>query len=236
MATDYNSDHQSDEDSDDKKIKSTVKKNTFASIITGGRSPEHEKSLETAAAMENAAAASQTIDNKPTEEVALNVKLFKRKRRIEFRKQQPMVRKSVSPSVAAAAPADVDEKVLDDGAAAENAVVSDDASTKPSGLYPNFKKTTEEEVGQTETKTTTTTSIGSEDIVNTNDIETTNNGADGKSVDDASVKTEIQSLKIIIEAKLKFLCDGRPEVTPVQAIMIQLEVSILFLLLKLINT
>lgn len=234
MATDYNSDHQSDEDSDDKKMKSIVKKNTFASIITGGRSPEHEKSLETAAAMENEAAASR--DEKPTEEVALNVKLFKRKRRIEFRKQQPLVRMAVSPSAAAAAPADGDEKVVDDGAAADNAVVSDDASTKPSSLYQNFKKATEEEEGPTETKTTTTTSIGSEDIVNTKDIETTNNGADGKSVDDASVKTEIQSLKIIIEAKLKFLCDGRPEVTPVQAIMIQLEVSILFLLFKLINT
>lgn len=53
--------------------------------------------------------------------------------------------------------------------------------------------------------------------------------ADGVVITDESNKhkSEIGELRTIIESKLKFLCNGRPDVSAVQAIFIQFEVSLL---------
>lgn len=175
------------------------KVNTFASIITGGRSPEHEQNiLEEPPTSEPPQIPVENVD-----EIELNAKAFKRKRRIEFKKQPiPVVLRTNT------APVDSDETeaTTENGSATETTVTN---------LYSNFQKA--ESVDKTDRIEETDKVVAVDASVSATE---NNSGCE----DNRKVRDEIQVLKLIIEAKLKFLCDGRPDVPPVQAIMIQLEV------------
>lgn len=202
VATEYNSDDNSNDgnkskylhDDEDVLIKAR-KVNTFASIITGGRSPEHEQNILKENDSEPPQISVENID-----EIELNVKAFKRKRRIEFKKQPIAVvsRTTIAPIDTSA------EATSENGSAIETTVKS---------LYSNFQKA--ESVDKTDCIEETEKVVA---------VEASASAADNNSVVEDKVKDEIQVLKLIIEAKLKFLCDGRPDVSAVQAIMIQLEV------------
>lgn len=200
VATEYNSDDNSNDgikkqrllENDDVLIKSR-KVNTFASIITGGRSPEHEQKILDEPAAELAQIPVENVD-----EIELNVKAFKRKRRIEFKKQPVAVVVRTNPIDTAET-----EKTTENGSPIEATVKNH---------YSNFQKAESvDSLEETEKGVTVEASVSAAD---------NNSGCE----DNHKVKDEIQVLKLIIEAKLKFLCDGRPDVSPVQAIMIQLEV------------
>lgn len=174
--------------------------NTFASIITGGRSPEHQQNI-----LEEPAAEPTQIPVENVDEVELNVKAFKRKRRIEFKKQPiAMVsRKITVPN----ATEETEATTAENGSAIETTVKN---------LYSNFQKAESVDTADCMEET------DKGDTVEASASSAADNNSSGE--DNRKVKDEIQVLKMIIEAKLKFLCDGRPDVSPVQAIMIQLEV------------
>lgn len=164
--------------------------NTFASIITGGRSPEQDHRKD------STPAASETVDPKHqdsrqnTDEVL--VKTQKRKRRIEFITKAPEV-------------ADTDVTT----APAKDAAKVADTRKNPTNMYANFKHSHVEFVDHTDEP----------------DVATAPNELK-HSVPEATTAeaSDVDDQKDLIEAKLKFLCDGRPEVSAVQAILIQLEV------------
>lgn len=177
--------------SNDPVEKCTKKKSTFASIITGGRSPEHADNSETGTAISDEAA---MPDSQRTEiSVATSiVKTQKRKRRIEFITKAPEV----------------------DDAQETHAVCtkSDENATEhqKKDMYANFKRSHVEFVD----KKCTANDEGKETA--------DRNRSTSKSPPIETTKSD--ELKNTIEAKLKFLCEGRPEVPAVQAILIQLEV------------
>lgn len=187
-----------------------AKANTFASIITGGRSSPNEQDSELIELMKlevtevQSQVKSPVHEDKPTE---MDAKTFKRKRRIEFM-TRPIVPKKSTTDIA----------VSDDGnnfvAAPESEAqntevtkVNDDIPVK--SLYSNFVRGNVELPGAT------------------NQTNNEKLSEDAGSEELSKQKTEIGELRTIIESKLKFLCHGRPDVSAVQAIFIQFEVSVL---------
>lgn len=215
MAADYNSDTDNNSSTShlknaiatvrstspgDSLVPKTKKKNTFASIITGGRSPQ--------SALADGATLTDNVDENTEqtpvhrnndESAATVVKTQKRKRRIEFITKAP--EQSTN---------DVNVAVAED---VKNVAVVEVPPPNSRGLYNNFTRSHVEFVNQKEskedppTKAATTTSEQSAVAVN-NRSELAND------------------LRDTIEAKLKFLCEGRTDVSAVQAILIQLEVIV----------
>lgn len=178
-------------------------KTTFASIITGGRSPSHDAAESQPADGEehndgnDRDAGIEGTNSNDNEH--LSNKLFQRKRRIEFNTSRPMpavTRANSNPkeddAIASPSPAP-------NGDSSENAHTDGDAS-RPS--YTNFQK-------------------GDTEIVDDNDT----NKSEPIDVATAQLKLDICDLKDTLAAKVEFLCQDRAEVAPVQVIQIQMQVS-----------
>lgn len=184
-------------------------KSSFASIITGGRSPQQQSQdllLSTDLLQADDAAITAELSEIETEH--LSQKLFKRKRRIEFittqkrvisNKSSPLENEMLGGESSSAT------TFLENNATDEKA---DNSLAKSIGnSYGNFQK------GGTEFTSLSDTGENSRDGVRTS-MESPEN----------TLKKEIIELKGILNAKLKFLCQGRTEVSPVQIIDIQLQV------------
>ncbi|XP_037040805.1 formin-binding protein 4-like [Bradysia coprophila] len=187
------------------------KANTFASIITGGRNSPSDQDNELIELMKLEVTEVQPPTNspvpcidKPTE---IDVKSFKRKRRIEFmtRPVAPLVNRSPENRDDANNSVPVGTSDAESpNADATNTV--DASSTKP--MYSNFVRSGAEP------------SPGLSDQTNCDKVPV----ADSAITEELNKqKTEIIELREIIESKLKFLCNGRPDVSAVQAIFIQFE-------------
>lgn len=181
-------------------------KTSFASIITGGRSPEHviEPVNEPPSTTEDHSADKDVV--------APFVKMQKRKRRIEFITKAPdtsiaendLVEQTVF--TCQAPPHSVD-------AIDTNTLVQSADHTPSNANYSNFQKSTDE----LETHTVPLDGDSAVAQIETNKVREVN--------ENDLHNAEVLELKETIGAKLKFLCDGRPEIFAVQAITIQLEVS-----------
>lgn len=142
----------------------------------------------------------------PTE---IDTKSFKRKRRIEFMTRP--VAPQIKPSTEATSEDGISSSVGPvnelDAQPADGVKTTEESSAKP--MYSNFVR------GTVEVPDTVNESSKSEKV------------PDAVIVADESskCKEEIGELRTIIESKLKFLCNGRPDVSAVQAIFIQFEVS-----------
>lgn len=183
-------------------------KPSFASIITGGRSPEH--AVEPAVTNEPS---SSSIECNPADEELPSpvVKMQKRKRRIEFITKAPDTsvvedeQENLVEQLLFAPMANVDDAVdtkaqteIVDNTTTENCIVD--------GAHDKDEETKVPIEGETHVPAIKTKVVAE---LNGNDLH------------------KVVDLKDTIGAKLKFLCDGRPEVPAVQAITIQLEVSLL---------
>ncbi len=189
------------------------KPNTFASIITGGRNSPSDKDNELIEMMKlevREAESPPTNDpapiDKPTE---IDAKSFKRKRRIEF-----MTRPIAPPVKSATDSTSEDSNTLvttTTESEIDGTKTSEESSAKP--MYSNFVRANVDVSGAANQ--------------NTNSNDKLSDGAVNEELN--KHKTEISELRAIIESKLKFLCNGRPDVSAVQAIFIQFEVSVIIL-------
>lgn len=169
-------------------------KPSFASIITGGRSPQHETiDMKLYTGQDDPEAdesLNRTAENSIETEI-LSQKTFQRKRRIEFNVSSTQVKRpnqNEDANVNAEPTKDVVNSV-----------------TTMKDKYSNFQK------GGTEFMEKQSSS-GSDDT-EVERVDSTNN--------------QIRDEEQLLEAKLKFLCQGRIDVSPVQIIQIQLQVSII---------
>lgn len=183
------------------------KQNTFASIITGGRSSPNDQDNELIELMKLEAAEAEPQTNAPAhidKPVELDAKTFKRKRRIEFMTRPVIPIKSSTEvpceSTSTDVPPESETQII-----TESVKVNDEPSAK--SMYSNFVRANAEFPGVSNQASNDKVSDG---VVN----DETN-----------KQKSEISELRTIIESKLKFLCNGRPDVSAVQAIFIQFEVS-----------
>lgn len=169
-------------------------KPSFASIITGGRSPQHETIDITQFIDQESDESARRLEDTPNE-TELSQKTFQRKRRIEFNVSGvPMKRTNQTDE-----PSNV-EPVKDEG----NSIASLKAK------YSNFQKGETEFVDKELSTATTNTSTNHENAdSNTN-----------------SANVVLRDEQQLLEEKLKFLCQGRADVSPVQVIQIQLQVSL----------
>lgn len=177
------------------------KPNTFASIITGGRSPTNDPSRYIEAELP----ASDSSDINETRNIIeteiISTKMLKRKRRIEFNTTRPVV--------ATIAPAMVD---ANDAGAGDNGKCDetpDACDIDNNVMYAGFPKA--------ETEYANKSNGGSGDEAGADD-------SDDEDVKSIQLKLDIQHLKDVLRAKVKFLCQDRADVPPVQIIQIQLEV------------
>lgn len=162
-------------------------KPSFASIITGGRSPQHETvDIKQFINEETEETSNRSEEN--LNETELSQKTFQRKRRIEF---------NVS-----GVPAKRTNQNEDSSTSTEPVKDAGNSIANLKAKYGNFQK------GDTEFTESPTASATTAD--------NKNNAPSDK------LKDEQQ----LLEAKLNFLCQGRADVSPVQIIQIQLQVSI----------
>lgn len=170
-----------------KKVDAHKEKPSFASIITGGRSPQHETvDIKLYTGQDEPDETSNQVDEKIDETELVPQKTFQRKRRIEFSASRTHV-KRVNRS----------EETSTDSTKDATASIADLKNT-----YSNFQKGDIEFMEKP-------ASNGSEDT------------DDKKDTECDKLKDEQQ----LLEAKLNFLCQGRSDVSPVQIIQIQLQVS-----------
>lgn len=168
-------------------------KPSFASIITGGRSPQHETidiKLYTGQDETETDEILDRTENNTGETEILPQKTFQRKRRIEF---------NVSNTQAKRQNQNMGTNV--ESAATE---ITANSMAMVKNKYGNFQK------GETEFLEKPPSGGSSDD----NEVE---------KVDETS--NQIIDEQQLLEAKLNFLCQGRADVSPVQIIQIQLQVS-----------
>lgn len=214
-------------------------KNTFASIITGGRSPESTNENVLPESMVPDERVNDNVETSPA--IELDTKAFKRKRRIEFITKPlfPTKSKQIAATTVSQAATTEDSSSLDDDCGDECDVDNTKTSDKNNALYKNFKHSHTEFVTAINAASTTTTTtdgnsnddelvVGNSTEIDGNDCNSTEPCSNNKQ------RSDIHGLRTIIESKLKFLCEGRPDVSAVQAIMIQMEVISTFLLFFLI--
>lgn len=164
-------------------------KPSFASIITGGRSPQHETVDIKLYTGEDVAEMANKKDETTADAEPLSQKTFQRKRRIEF-------------NVGGAHPKRVNQTDDDN---TRNEPMKDASSSVANSLkskYGNFQKGETEFVDKPPSR-------DPDEIATMRTDET---------IDETREQQEL------LEAKLKFLCEGRTEVSPVQIIQIQLQV------------
>lgn len=182
--------------------------NTFASIITGGRSSPNDQDNELIELMKQEVVVGETQTNAPVlidKPIELDVKTFKRKRRIEFMTRPIIPIKTPTETTgdddSITAPESETQNINSDVVK-----VNDEPSAK--SLYSNFVRANVEFSGA---------------VNQPNNVKV----PEGIANDELNKqKSEICDLRTIIESKLKFLCNGRPDVSAVQAIFIQFEVSL----------
>lgn len=184
--------------------KPTKTKNTFASIITGGRSPQADvadvtdgSEITSECLVESAEqiAVHRNVDD----DCSSVVKTQKRKRRIEFITK--------APEKTAACNAKTTVEVVKCNAQQSNNI----------NLYSSFTRSHVEFTNDKESNADSATIAKPSDSIASESTLT------------ATVQNKAElaaDVKETIEAKLKFLCEGRTEVSAVQAILIQLEVSV----------
>lgn len=169
-------------------------KPSFASIITGGRSPQHETIDITQFIDEELDEPERRPEDTPNE-TELSQKTFQRKRRIEF---------NVS---------GVPSKRTNQADESSNVEPTKDAENSIASLkakYSNFQK------GETEF-------VDKQSSAATTNIAAQHENADSNTNSANDVLRDEQQL---LEAKVNFLCQGRADVSPVQVIQIQLQVSL----------
>lgn len=177
-------------------------KASFASIITGGRSPQNESEIQKliGESLETPPESSETSADPSKEPEILSQKTFKRKRRIEFSGGGVQAKRLNQND----GQGDKDEKT-------DNIVepVQSENSTLASmqNKYGHFQK------GETEFPEHTKTDTPNQLDNNTGD----NNNCLQKN-------QEIADQHCLLESKLKFLAQGRTDVSPVHVIQIQLQV------------
>lgn len=190
----------------DPMIKKT--KPSFASIITGGRSPQNESEIQKyiGECLETPSESSEiSVSDQPKEPEILSQKTFKRKRRIEFSVGGVQAKKLNQNDDQG----DKDEKT-------DNMEpVQNENSTLASirNKHGHFQK------GETEFSEHTTT-----DTLNQSD---NNNKGDDNNTS-LQKNQQIADQHCLLESKLKFLAQGRTDVSPVQVIQIQLQVCSMF--------
>lgn len=180
-------------------------KPSFASIITGGRSPQNESEIQKyiGECVETPFESSETSVDQSKEPELLSQKTFKRKRRIEF-----------SAGGALAKRLNQNDDHGDKDVKTDNTEpVQSENSTLASmrNMYGNFQK------GKTEFSEHTTTVTPDQSDNNKGD---TNNSL--------QKNQEITDQHCLLESKLTFLAQGRTDVSPVQVIQIQLQVCSLW--------
>lgn len=215
-------------------------KSTFASIITGGRSPDPTDLCQPHPLTEEQSNQNATDHPEPSPVIDLDTKAFKRKRRIEF------ITKPLFPVASKGTTIAPNEESLDDDGDVcgdsnnakkfgDTACRADDSvtATKNNSLYANFKHS------HTEFVSAITAASNNEmtDDAHTTNAATVEDDIGGSNQGEQNVKqkNEISDLRTIIDSKLKFLCEGRPDISAVQAIMIQLEVSLCLIQMNSIN-
>lgn len=175
--------------SDQKSEAIPKKKQSFASIITGGRSPQQTVDIQQFISEDQPDEVPNKCDVVPNETENLSQKTFQRKRRIEFNVSGVPTKRSHQNE-------DSNESAGDGGDAEST---KDAASTiaNAKAKYNNFQK------GETE--------FIEQQSANSNDA--------------SSPIDKMTDEQQILEAKLNFLCQERADVSPVQIIQIQLQVS-----------
>lgn len=170
---------------------------TFASIITGGRSPEQTD--ETISEQEPSSPATVDESNSCLANMTeiIPAKNLKRKRRIEF------IATGYSKQTVTARDDKIAAAAADDD---QNGLGSTNNSNSSIGNNNNINSNSNNESKDIEDHGSGTATVASEDN------------------SDAMIKLDICNLKDMLEAKVKFLCQDRPNVAPVQMIQIQLEV------------
>lgn len=199
----------------DKPTTTKSKANTFAtfeSIITGGRNSPSEQDNELIELMKLEVTEVEPQTNAPVladKPPEIDAKSFKRKRRIEFM-TRPIVPVKSSVEVTGTSSNDATRFVTTpepDTTNTDTTKASDESTAKP--IYSNFVRANVEFLG----------------VANQVNNDKLSEGVGVANDEMNKHKSEIGDLRTIIEAKLKFLCNGRPDVSAVQAIFIQFEVS-----------
>lgn len=172
------------------------KKQSFASIITGGRSPNETIDIQQFINEEPSEEVSNQSDRDTNETENLSQKTFQRKRRIEFKVSGVPVKRPNQND-------DSNESAVGGGSGdSESNKDATSAIANAKAKYSNFQK------GGTE--------FAEQQSSNSSD----------KVIAKPSPIDEMTDEQQILEAKLNFLCQGRADVSPVQIIQIQLQVSI----------
>lgn len=169
-------------------------KPSFASIITGGRSPQNETidiKLYTGQDEPDESEITSRAEENPSETEILSQKTFQRKRRIEFNVSSTQAKRPNQ------------NENTNTNSNAESTKDNANSIDKLKNKYSNFQK------GETEFIEKQPSS-GSDD----NEFELVD-----------AVNNQIRVEQQLLEAKLTFLCQGRIDVSPVQIIQIQLQVS-----------
>lgn len=171
------------------------KKQSFASIITGGRSPNETIDIQQFINEEPSEEVSNQSDRDTNETENLSQKTFQRKRRIEFKVSGVPVKRPNQND-------DSNESAAGGGSGdSESNKDATSAIANAKATYSNFQK------GGTE--------FAEQQSSNSSD----------KVIAKPSPIDEMTDEQQILEAKLNFLCQGRADVSPVQIIQIQLQVS-----------
>lgn len=172
------------------------KKQSFASIITGGRSPNDNIDIQQFIQEEQTDEVSSHCDRDTNEAENLPQKTFQRKRRIEFKVSGVPVKRPNQND-------DSNESAAACGGSGDSEAAKDVASAIASAKakYNNFQK------GETEF------------------VEQQSSNSSDRVIAKHSPVDEMTDEQQILEAKLNFLCQGRADVSPVQIIQIQLQVS-----------
>lgn len=170
--------------------KISKKKQSFASIITGGRSPQPEAD-DLQQYIEPVDIPNQS-NGAPNETENLSQKTFQRKRRIEFNVSGVPIKRTHH-----------NDESNDGTGGGESEPTKDTASTmnNAKARYTNFQKGESEFVEQMSTN------------------------SDDAAIVERTPADEMTDDQQMLESKLKFLCQGRADVSPVQIIQIQLQVS-----------
>lgn len=181
--------------SDQKLDVAPKKKQSFASIITGGRSPNDTIDIKQFISEEQSDEVTNQCDEATNETENLSQKTFQRKRRIEFNVSGVPVKRPNQND-------DSNESAAGGGSGdSESTKDATTAIANARAKYSNFQK------GGTEF------------------VEQQSSNSSDKVIAKHSPIDEMTDEQQILEAKLNFLCQGRADVSPVQIIQIQLQVS-----------
>lgn len=189
----------------DHKIETKNKeKPSFASIITGGRSPQHETvDIKQFIDQELELDEASHRPTNATSETELSQKTFQRKRRIEFNVSGVPTKRSSQTD---------ESNSMEPGKDTVNSIANLKAK------YSNFQK------GDTAFVEKQSTNIEPAIDSTTISINNHDKNTDANTKFNAEMD-ELKNEQQLLEAKLNFLCQGRTDVSPVQVIQIQLQVS-----------